>query len=102
MIKDILPCSRTNPWSKTAVKSFAGMTVYYRMFIMGYARYMRPLHNLVKDDVKPDSDISAHWTRRLEITDPAYETHVENVFGQRRPRELETDTKTQKIYALKM
>ena len=76
------------------------MTVYYRMFIMGYARYMRPLHNLVKDDVKPDSDISAHWTRRLEITDPAYETHVENVFGQRRPRELETDTKTQKIYAL--
>ena len=26
------------------------------MFIMGYARYMRPLHNLVKDDVKPDSD----------------------------------------------
>ena len=100
VIKDILPCSKTNPWSKTAVKSFAGMTVYYRMFIMGYARYMRPLHNLVKDDVKPDSDISAHWTRRLEITDPAYETHVENVFGQRRPRELETDTKTQKIYAL--
>jgi hypothetical protein len=26
VIKDILPCSKTNPWSKTAVKSFAGMT----------------------------------------------------------------------------
>ena len=47
----------------------------------------------VKDDIKPGSDISAHWARRLEPTDPAYETHVENVFGQRRPRELETDTK---------
>ena len=100
VIKDILPCSKTNPWSKTAVKSFAGMTVYYRMFIMGYARYMRPLHNLVKDDIKPDSDISAHWTRRLNPTDPAYETHVENVFGQRRVRELETDTKSKKIHAL--
>ena len=43
VIKDILPCSKTNPWSKTAVKSFAGMTVYYRMFIMGYARYMKVL-----------------------------------------------------------
>jgi hypothetical protein len=31
---------------------------------------MRPLH-LVKDDNKPDSDISVHWTRRLEPTDPA-------------------------------
>ncbi len=54
----------------------------------------------VKDDIKPDSDISAHWTRRLNPTDPAYETHVENVFGQRRVRELETDTKSKKIHAL--
>ena len=48
--------------SKTAVESFAGMTVYYRMFIMGYARYMRPLHNLVKDD--PESKESAMYTAR--------------------------------------
>ena len=85
-IQGIMPCTKEHPWSKTATKSFAGMTVYYRMFVMDYAKLMRPIHRLVRDDVTPDSNVSAFWTRRLPKADPNYETEIENALGQRSPR----------------
>ena len=44
------------------------------MFVMDYAKLMRPIHRLVRNDVTPDSNVSAFWTRRLPKADPNYET----------------------------
>ena len=40
------------PISKKDVRSFLGLTSYYRRFILDYAFIAKPLHDLTKDDVK--------------------------------------------------
>ena len=50
----------TRPTSKKEVRSFLGLTSYYRRFIHRYAFIAKPLHDLTRDDVKfcwsPDCD----------------------------------------------
>ena len=65
------------------------MTVYCQMFAMDYAKIMRPIHRLVRDDVKLDNNVAAYWTRRLSPTDPNYHTEVENALGDRSPLVVE-------------
>eukprot|EP01047_Picozoa_sp_COSAG01_P080202 COSAG01_NODE_15500_length_1330_cov_8.097482_1_plen_65_part_00 len=36
---------------------------------------VRPLFELTHDTVKPDSNITKHWTTRLKTDDPDYHTH---------------------------
>jgi transposase InsO family protein len=41
-----------NPTKKKEVRSFLGMSGYYRRYINGYSRIARPLTDLIRDDVK--------------------------------------------------
>ena len=44
--------SFSKPISKKEVRSFLGLTSYYRRFILNYAFIAKPLHDLTKDDSK--------------------------------------------------
>eukprot|EP01047_Picozoa_sp_COSAG01_P021864 COSAG01_NODE_1281_length_10920_cov_39.473480_5_plen_182_part_00 len=54
-----------DPWSKTDVRSWCGAVSYYKCYIPDFSSMTRPLHCLTHDSVKPDSNLTSHWTKRL-------------------------------------
>ena len=50
------------PVTVTNVRSFLGLTNYYRRFLEGYARIARPLNNLISGENADKKKTSVEWT----------------------------------------
>lgn len=86
-----------DPWSKTDVRSWCGAVSYYKCYIPDFSSMTRPLHCLTHDSVKPDSNLTSHWTKRLDQEDPDYHTHNVTLKGEKVPAMFDEDKQRREL-----